>query len=444
MIALNPNQNTTIQFHQILQDKLFLKNLQSCNTKDELNYYVKPKEKLIALHDKFIKYGTKRATNFLIIDVDHNNQTLEDYSKEIKYKLGGTEPSWICKTNKGFHIGFILDKPLWMNNLNDVKIAQAIKRDLTLLFDADIAGSHRLIGYWRNPLTHSSKLSLKSFSIDELQEISTKQYFDSFSLFDDKKLNEIKSQNRTKDKIQIAKSNWEKIDKTGFTQGNRNNFLFNKIIGMLYNGIISNDEVLKTLNTINNNTLENNEINKIAKSIMKYNIKPITSTLIMKRKIRGIYSNDLYKNNIHNYKNNNKIVFARQQIGQKISTAKIIQKTINKLIKGYTKTYINHESFTNDTLVANSNIQKRTIQRYRNERELEKSIKAKAFKEYLKSIAPQGVMADGTPIKDIINIAINSIDFYYLKTNTLFKFKLDDDSRLIFYKNSPNIEENCA
>ena len=439
MIALSPNQNTTILFHQILQDKLFLKNLQSCNTKDELNYYVKPKDKLIALHDKFIKYGTKRATNFLIIDIDHNKQTLEDYSKEIKYKLGGTQASWICKTDKGFHIGFILDKPLWMNNLNDVKIAQAIKRDLTLLFDADIAGSHRLIGYWRNPLTHSSKLSLKPFSLDELQELATNQYYDCFNLFDDKHINHNKAINRAKGKIQIAKSNWEQIDKTGFTQGNRNNFLFNKIIGMLYNGLISNNEVLKTLHTINNNTLENNEINKIAKSIMKYNIKPITNTLTMKRQVRGIYSNELFKNNIHNYKENNKTVFARQQIGQKISTAKIIQKTINKLIKGYTKTYINRQSFTNDTIVTNSGMRKRTIQRYRNERQLEKSIKAKAFKEYLNSIAPQGVMPDDTPIKDIINIAINSIDFYYLKTNTLFRFKLDDDSRLIFYEKIDDI-----
>ena len=213
MIALTNDQQITIEFHQLLQDKLYLSNLQSCNSKDELDYYIKPKDTLIALHDKFLRYGTKKATSFLIIDVDNINIPLEKYYKEVKYKLGGTEPNWICKTDKGFHIGFILDMPIWLNNDIKVKQAQEIKRDLTILLNGDIAGSHRLIGYWRNPLTHQSTLNLKLHNLDELHKIAMQQYFSSFSLFDSIYEHQKKLELRKKDKIQIAKSNWEQIDK---------------------------------------------------------------------------------------------------------------------------------------------------------------------------------------------------------------------------------------
>ena len=432
MIALTNDQQITIEFHQLLQDKLYLSNLQSCNSKDELDYYIKPKDTLIALHDKFLRYGTKKATSFLIIDVDNINKPLEKYYKEVKYKLGGTEPNWICKTDKGFHIGFILDMPIWLNNDIKVKQAQEIKRDLTILLNGDIAGSHRLIGYWRNPLTHQSTLNLKLHNLDELHKIAMQQYFSSFSLFDNIYEHQKKLELRKKDKIQIAKSNWEQIDKEGFTQGNRNNFLFNKIIGMLYNGLITNDEVLTTLESINDNVLDDKEIQKIAKSILKYNIKPIQQKQNIRR-AKGIYHQDLWDNEIHNYKEKNKTIFARQQIGQKISTAKIIEKTINKLVKGYLKIYQNHERFINKTIEINSKVDTRTIQRYRNNRKIEDIIKTKAFKLYLESLAPQGVMPDDTPSNEIVNLILKNLEYSYLKTNKVFKFKINKHNKLIFY-----------
>jgi len=432
LIALTNDQQITIEFHQLLQDKLYLSNLQSCNSKDELDYYIKPKNTLIALHDKFLRYGTKKATSFLIIDVDNINMSLEKYYKEVKYKLGGTKPNWICKTDKGFHIGFILDMPIWLNNDIKVKQAQEIKRDLTILLNGDIAGSHRLIGYWRNPLTHQSTLNLKLHNLDELHKIAMQQYLSSFSLFDNIYEHQKKLELRKKDKIQIAKSNWEQIDKKGFIQGNRNNFLFNKIIGMLYNGLITNDEVLTTLESINDNVLDDKEIQKIAKSILKYNIKPIQQKQNIRR-AKGIYHQDLWDNGIHNYKEKNKTIFARQQIGQKISTAKIIEKTINKLVKGYLKIYQNHESFINRIIEINSKVDTRTIQRYRNNRKIEDIIKAKAFRQYLKSLAPQGVMPDDTPINEIVNLILKNLEYSYLKTNKVFKFKINKHDKLIFY-----------
>lgn len=429
------NQDTILEFHQLLQDKLFLENIQSCNTKDALNYYIKPKDKLVALHDKFIKYGTNRATSFIIIDVDdRKRKTLQAYEQEILYKLDGYEPSWISKTDKGFHIGFILEAPIWLNDESKKRQAEEIKKDLTLLLDADIAGSHRLVGYWRNPLTHESIINTKIHNIDKLQELTTKQYFESFSLFDEPSVNNTKFENRSKNKQELAKSNWDQIDKTGFIKGNRNNFLFNKVIGMLYNGLITNDQIKDTLNNINQNQLDQKEINTIANSIAKYEIKPNDKKTDNEKRIKGIYSNDLWENQIHNYKKSNKTEFSRQKIGQKISTAKIIEKTIGKLIKGYLQTYNNKESFTNKNIQKNCIVGKRTIQRYRNDRGLEESIKAEAFKRYLQGLTPKDVMANDTPIKNIVNLAIEYIDFHYERTAKLFRFKLDRVGRLIFYE----------
>ena len=112
MIALTNQQQIIIDFHQLLENKLFLSNLQSCNTKDELNYYIKPKNTLIALHDKFIRFGTKKATSFLIIDIDKVKEfkSIEEYYEEVVSKLNGIEPNWVTQTDRGYHIGFILDK----------------------------------------------------------------------------------------------------------------------------------------------------------------------------------------------------------------------------------------------------------------------------------------------------------------------------------------------
>ena len=201
---------------------------------------------------------------------------------------------------------------------------------------------------------------------------------------------------------------------------------------MLYNGLITNDEVLITLESINDNVLDNKEIQKIAKSILKYNIKPIQQKLNIRR-AKGIYHQDLWDNGIHNYKEKNKTIFARQQIGQKISTAKIIEKTINKLVKGYLKIYQNHERFINRIIEINSKVDTRTIQRYRNNRKIEDIIKAKAFKMYLESLAPQGVMPDDTPINEIVNLILKNLEYSYLKTNKVFKFKINKHDKLIFY-----------
>jgi hypothetical protein len=440
----NPDHQIIIEFHQLLQNKLYLSSLQSCNSKKELDFYIKPKNNLIALHDKFIKYGTKRATSFIIIDIDGVDATLEEYEKEIKYKLNGYEPSWITKTDKGFHIGFILENPLWLNNNTEKRRVEEIKKDLTILLNGDIAGSHRLIGYWRNPLTHQSILNLKLHNIEELEKMATSQYFESFSLFDNEITNNEKYVNKAKNKKQISKSNWEQIDKTGFSTGNRNNFLFNKIIGMLYNGIITNDEVITTLESINNKELENKEIQKIAKSILKYNIKPSTSEKTKDKRVKGIYYQELWDNGIHNYTENNKVQFERQKFGQLVTTILKNEKTLKKLLDGYLELYKTHQVFTNNNIAKSSNVSKRTVQRYRNEKNIEENVKNTAFRKYMQSLAQKGVMANGTPLVDLLNVLLEKISFCYKRDGRVFKFVRNCSYSLDFYDTGESFESLAA
>ncbi len=416
-LNLENYNNNLIKLHKLLHKKLFLENIQSCQTKEQLEFYVKPKDKNEALHDNFIRYGTKHATSFLIIDIDNIHTPINQYKQEVQSKLGLT-PNWITRTSKGYHIGFILEDTVFLSDtINQEKLIET-KKAITSILNGDIAGSHRLIGYWRNPLTHTSIINTdKLYTIDEL-----------YKVIYNKQTSDIKTT-----KNQIGKINLEKIDKDGFIQGNRNNYLYTTTIGMLYNGKISNNQVEDTLISLNNKELSLQEIKKISKSIQKYNIKEnITKN---EPYIKGEYYQDLWDNKIHNYKTKDIIEFSRQKIGQKISTAKILEKTIGKLIEGYKVTYRNNELFTNKNIIKNSEVSRSTIKRYRNERKIEQEIKMIAFKQYLKEINQIGsVKADEPPIRELLNLALSELFFEYEKTGKVFTFMFNENDRLIFYE----------
>jgi hypothetical protein len=415
---LSPENQELLNFNYLLEEKIYLSQIKSSNSKEELEQYIPLKDTFIALHDKFLRYGTRRATSFLIIDVDNNNTPFETYYKDIVLKLG-IAPNWLLKTNKGFHLGFILKTPLWLNNIVAVQKAQAIKKYLTQLLNADISGSHRLIGYWRNPLVHKSKFDLKLHSLEELEALFLKRPIETEF---PKLINNFSM--KTKSKVLNPKE---------FHLGNRNNYLFSTVIGMLYNGIIKSDEVLRTLVNINNNELDIKEVQKIAKSILKYNITPLKNKNEAKEE-RGIYYNDLWKHKIHNYYKKNKMQYERQKLAQGLTTAKIIKSTISKLVKGYLEIYNNAKGFNNKTIEQYSKVSKRTIQRYRNERGIEEAIKVRAFKLFIKNITLGGVNADVTPINELINIVLDSIEYYYSRTKKMFKFRIDEDGKVTFYQ----------
>ena len=435
----NTTNTKLIEFHTVLKKKLFLENIQSCNTKDELQHYIKHKDVNEALHDKFIKYGTKTATNFIIIDVDNNKSTLQAYTEHIKYVLEDIVPNWITKTQNGFHIGFILDTAVFMNNNIHKEQAQELKKVLSILLNADIAGSHRLIGFWRNPLEHDAVLNTNLHDLQNLLQSVNKLYYKSFSLFDNITTNTDKKTMYTMHQKDLTKLSWASIDTKGFVEGNRNNFLFNKVVGLLYNGQITNKEVLSTLQQLNSNVLPQQEIGRICKSILKYNITATTKQQYTYKP--GAYFDDMKRLHIHNYKKGNNVQYERQKLGQKITTIKILQKTVTKLIDGYCKTYKNNEKFTNANIAKNSNISVTTIRRFRNVKKLEGIIKATAFKQFIEQLyKKQSVIPDKLPYKEIVQSIIDTMEFIYKDGQKILHFKYDDNNKLIFYEKHSSLQ----
>jgi len=426
-LNLENHNNNLINLHKLLHKKLFLENIQSCQTKEQLEFYVKPKDKNEALHDNFIRYGTKHATSFLIIDIDNIHTPINQYKQEVQSKLGLT-PNWITRTSKGYHIGFILEDTVYLSDTIDQEKLVITKKTITNILNGDIAGSHRLIGYWRNPLTHTSIINTdKLYTIDELYKVIYNKQLNTAAI-SNKQTSDIKTT-----KNQIGKINLEKINKDGFIQGNRNNYLYITTIGMLYNGKIENNQVEDTLINLNNKELPLEEIKKISKSIQKYNIKENTTK--NEPYIKGEYYQDLWDNKIHNYKTKDIIEFSRQKIGQKISTAKILEKTIGKLIEGYKVTYRNNELFTNKNIIKNSEVSRSTIKRYRNVKKIEQEIKIIAFNQYMKELVKKkGVKADEPPIRELLNLALSELSFEYEKTGKVFAFMFNENDRLIFYE----------
>jgi len=202
----------------------------------------------------------------------------------------------------------------------------------------------------------------------------------------------------------------------------------------LYNGLITNNEILTTLTNINNGELDDNEILKITNSIKRYNITPTQKKSSNKPNKRGIYSQDLWDNSIHNYTQDNNIQFERQRFGQMVTTISTIEKTLNKLLNGYISLYRNHKLSsdkipTNKEIAQSSDLSIRTVQRYRNEKKIEEALKAKALKEYLIALSQKSVMATVT----LINIILEDITFSYTMNDKKFKFKRVSANKLDFF-----------
>ena len=428
----NLNSSKTKSLKEILYKKIFFTNIKSTNSKEELTLFVKPKEKSLALLENFLWYGSKIATSFLIIDIDHVETPIKEYEIEVFDKLG-IKPTWITRTSKGYHVGFVLKETVFLNSWYSKEKLREVKVNLTDMLNGDVAGSHRMYGFWRNPLTHKSIINLQTFDLDFLYKITAKSI-----LVDSKnKPSNNIAPYSSKSKISL-KTNQEK-----FIEGNRNNYLFRKTIALLYNGKIRSSEIRETLSRMNNKALPDTEILKIEKSIIKYKISHSDSNTNSNEYKKGEHNNDLWLHGIHNYRiDKGKVVNSRQKFGQMVSVTKVISNTLRKLVHGYKITYEKNEMFTNENLVENSKVSKSTIKRYRNIRKLEKDIKAKAFLLYIKEMASpsKSVKAIEPPLIELVNIAIKEMVFEYKNSNKKFYFKYNKDNRLIFYENGEELE----
>lgn len=110
---------------------------------------------------KFINFNSKERVSFMVFDIDRvGDKTALEYFKNIDglytfiMETIGLEPTYILRTQKGFHFAYHLKNHIYTNQSKPLEYLRAIKTALTALLNCDPNASHRLNGVWRNPLLH--------------------------------------------------------------------------------------------------------------------------------------------------------------------------------------------------------------------------------------------------------------------------------------------------
>lgn len=189
----------------------------------------------------------------LIFDLDYTVTLDKAISKCIAL---GVEPSWACTTSKGVHVAFTLEAAIQYNWPKVIKYARDVKKAVTSALNADVLGSHRLKGIWRNPLRAKEfYFSELLYRLDDFKHIIKQERQKTLTL-DETFTKEIKPR---------------KTQNYGLKEGNRNNYVwYNTMRETKSKDFVKVFEVAKRLNQ---GALDDVEVEKIARSVLKYNLE---------------------------------------------------------------------------------------------------------------------------------------------------------------------------
>lgn len=360
---MNFNNNNLLKLHTILHDAL-PEMVDAKNVKnDKSNYIAKDK----ALHRKFIRYNTKKCINVLMFDVDNVNMSLVDYMDYLVVRLG-IKPTFLLRSSNGFHFGLILNRPVWANNLKEVKKIKNLKKEISDIIEADKNGSHRLLGIWRNPLEHDFIFTDKKYALETLiskikEKRSNELKKEKNDFLDD--ISDFEFQDKTITKKVCGGVSNLKIKKRGlisnsiekgFVVGNRNNYLFAVGYSIVFEDrgkVYSLNKELDEINRSHSNPLTEYEVGAICKSILNFT----SSMYLPKNKVKGRFFDEMQSLGIHGVYNR------RAYSGYRIAQERSIESTkkiIGTLIKFFEKGV---QSPSNNDISNELNISVRTYQR---------------------------------------------------------------------------------
>ena len=218
---------------------------------------------------KFLYYNKNLITE-LVFDIDNISHTSIDLQFVLKTFLDktGIIPSWICYTNQGIQFCISLNT-FYKLSKKQKKVLQDFKQwviDNWVLIDK--AGSKRLKGWWRNPLTQRDFIFTGWVTtFGEIKDFLSRHN------------RTIKEQFKTATTKNSIKANIKAIKEKNFfiagkpITGNRNNWLwYNTMLYCNSKDFMEVLEVTKELNKKMQELLEEEEeLVKIAKSVTKYN-----------------------------------------------------------------------------------------------------------------------------------------------------------------------------
>jgi len=221
-------------------------------------------ERHIALeYCSWVEYNEDRV-KVLIFDLDKDVPLSLDgvYAKVMEaVKI---EPTWICMTDKGAHVAYVLENSLEYAWKKPIAIARKIKRAMTEKLGADTKGSHRLKGWWRNPLVHDYYLYDNSYSLSDFYSLLAP------IIYDTKK----NVQQQFKSALNARKR--EDASFFNYKVGTRNDVLWYVGMGETRNGQTNFEEVFRIVKSLQDDykdvePLPIEELEMITRSICKYN-----------------------------------------------------------------------------------------------------------------------------------------------------------------------------
>ncbi len=328
----------------------------------------------------FLRYNTIKFTNILIFDLDHfpgfqSKPTLKIIHDHF-YNLTGFEPSWTLKTERGYHIALILTEGIfntWKNNTthtNDYKTVIELKRQISLLLDADNNASNKTCAIWRNPLTHQHIFSGKTYTLTDL--------LSEFNISVKKKKpitgQLISNEKTVKMKMQDNNKILDMIN-NGFYIGNRNKYLFaygyKKLFENrdLYNSL---ENIMLTENNNHSDPLTQNEVLAITNSILKLSKTMYQSYTMIER---GKLSDLMWKLHIHG-------TSKRRAFAGWNTSKERREKTLNAITTVLVEQFQNGKLNYSDAELAQAiNKSVKTVQRYKQTY----NVKSLVFKLWLKA-----------------------------------------------------------
>ena len=233
------------------------------NSKDDFGKQKRMERSLALESQQWITYND-RWVNTLVFDIDYPISLRDAYDLSVE-KIG-LEPTFITETTKGVHIAYVLKDRVaydWTKTLN---LTYLIKVSLTKELEADERGSHRLRGYWRNPLMHNFYASLKLYSLKDFYPVHNKY----------KERYKSRSVQEQFNNVRIASQ--IKINNINFRPGNRNFSLWYRAMQETSPKLSESEIRAKVfeLHYIYSHhdvtlALPLSELEKISRSVVKYN-----------------------------------------------------------------------------------------------------------------------------------------------------------------------------
>jgi len=290
---------------------------------------------------KFIQFAHPQKYQWISIDIDDRSRFQEfEHFYSFCDKNVIPIPTIIVKTNKGWHLHWYLDTPIWKNN----RLLLSYRKELIRKLNEYFGGDKHSAGYiFRNPLFHDYVFMDVHYTLDDFKHIVS-----------------LESMKKTIVKKRKSIKKTEKfIDFTAIKVGERNNTLLQYIRTFTFRNIhLSFEQVLKEALRVNNlmvEPLSYSEVKATTASAFNFAQKNYDENykknkyqaqynrLLAKYKSKKTYIKG-FKNLIDGLKNNSISIF--QFIWRKISfrklanLLKISDKTIKKHFKKFKKDLI--------------------------------------------------------------------------------------------------------